>query len=141
MSFKDILAKPIEDIKSPPPVPMGTYDWRIKGHEFGESAQKKTPYCRFLCQAIAASDDVDQTLLESVGGLDECEMRVTFYLTEDAAFRLREFLENDVGLSGPTLEALIPQATNQVFRGYVTQQVNTDTGKPFSELKKTMKAA
>jgi hypothetical protein len=140
-SFKDILAKPIEEIKSPPPVPMGTYDWRVKGHEFGQSNQKKTDYVRFLVQAIAAGDDVDDSQLAEIGGVEACEMRLTFYITEDAAFRLREFLEKDLGLSGPTLEALIPQATNAVFRGYVSQQVNAETGKPFSELKKTMKAA
>lgn len=138
-SFKDILAKPIADIKAPPPVPMGTYDWRIKGHEFGESAQKKTPYVRFTVAAIANGADVDTALLESIGGIAECEMKLTFYISEDSAFRLREFLENDVGLNGPSLESLIPQATNNTFRGYVGQRTSEDGSKIFSEITKTMK--
>lgn len=138
-SFKDILSKPIAEIKAPPPVPMGTYDWRIVSHEFGESAKKKTPFVRFQVAAISAGEDVDQEALTAFGGIAEAEMKIDFYISEDAAFRLKDFLEKDVGLTGATLEDLIKQTINQTFRGYVTQKPSEDGTKLFSALDKTMK--
>lgn len=142
MSFKDILKKPIADIKAPPPMPIGTYDFRIKSHEFVESGKKKTPGVQFNVVPTRAHDDVSQDELKTMEKpLSEIEKKLTFWISEDSAFRLREFLENDLGLSGPSLDVLIPQAVNTLFAGYVNQRPSEDNTKMFSEITKTAKAA
>ena len=145
-SFKAILDKPIEEIKAPPQLPAGTYDWRIKGHEFTESGKVnnktgvKTAGVRFTVSPFAVGEDVDKDLISAMAKpFSEAEMRLTFWITEDSAFRLRDFLEKDVGVTGASLAALIPAATNGAFRGYVKQSVNEDSGKPYSEITKTFK--
>lgn len=116
-NFADLMNKPVEEAEKPKPVPDGTYLATIMKHEFGTSAKKNTPYLRFDFKLIAATDDVDAELLEEVGGeefLAKKVMRSDFYLTDDAMYRLREFLENalELNVSGRNFDDVIPEATN-----------------------------
>lgn len=98
--YKTLLQKPADSFKKPPTWPAGTYHGKIKQTEFGESSQKKTPYLRVIAQPIAAGEDVDQERLASPGpGLPPIDMskrtfRTDFYLTEDALYRLTEFMHS-----------------------------------------------
>lgn len=142
MSFKDILAKPIAEVEAPQAIPLGTYDFRIKNHEFVESGKKKTPGVQFNVIPTRAHEDVSQEELSALKKpFSSREMKLTFWITEESAFRLREFLENDIGLTGANLESLIPQAANAIFAGYVNQRPSEDNTKMFSEITKTLKAA
>ena len=140
-NFQSILQKPIEEIKAPSPMPIGSYLCRVTKFEFGESRDKKTPFVMYTLVPYQAEEDVDRALLEAIEGLEGKELRLTFYITEDAAFRLREFLENDVEVAGTNLEAMIPQASGQPVGVYVGQRVDKDTGKVYSEIKKTFKVS
>lgn len=138
VDFKGILSRPVEEIKAPPPFPMGTYLSRIKGHEMVESGQKKTPGVRFTLNPFQAQADVDQEQLTEFGALDK-EIRLTFWVSEDSAYRLKEFLVDHLGLVGNSLDEMIPQATNQTCQTYITQKL-TEDGRTFSEVQKTAKA-
>ncbi len=98
MAFADILNRPSSQTEKPKPLPVGTYLAMVKGqHEEGESAQKKTPFVKFALQLLQAADDVDEVALaEALKGkpLHEKTISVTFYITEDAAWRLGKFLED-----------------------------------------------
>lgn len=91
--FKSLLQKPADSFKKPPTWPGGTYHGKVKLTEFGESSQKKTPYLRVIAQPYAAGEDVDQAALESLNiDMSKRTFRDDFYLTEDALYRLTEFM-------------------------------------------------
>lgn len=93
-NFTSILDKPSEDAERPKPMPAGTYQCVIKGMpEFGKSDKKQTDYARFTLQPLQADEDVDQEELDAAGGLATRTVPVTFYITENSEYRLREFLD------------------------------------------------
>lgn len=102
--FSGILDRAAGSIERPPTMPMGQYIWKIKGlPEYDKSAQKKTPYAEYTCVPTKALDTVDEEALEACLNrktgkklLSDMVQKLTFYLTEDATFRLKEFLINDL---------------------------------------------
>ena len=91
-NFKDLLAKPAETFEAPKPLPVGTYTALIAGHTFGESRQKKTPFVEFTFRPMSAHPDVDPQALADYGSVLK-EMKMQFYLTEEAVFRIRTLAE------------------------------------------------
>jgi len=81
---------------------------------------------------------VDTELLPE--GCQQKEMRLTFYLTENALFMLRDFFEKTMKFSvnGVTFSDLIPGTTGQHFLGTVTQEVSGD--RIFSNIDRTAPA-
>lgn len=105
-NFAQLLRKPADEVKRPEALPDGTYFGTIQGHEFGESKQKKTPYIQFNIILTHAGDGVDTEGLEPNGR----KFRDTYYLTEDAMWRLKDFLEGlGVNTEGRSFDELIPQ--------------------------------
>jgi hypothetical protein len=103
-TFSSILDRPSNSIEKPKPLPVGTYLAMTKGlPREDKSAKKQTPFVEFSMQLLQAADDVDQEALQAVLGskaLNEITMKNTFYLTDDAAWRLQKFLEADLGIEG-----------------------------------------
>ena len=99
-NFGAILDRPSGEIKRPPPLPVGTYVWLIKGlPRMDKSARKQTEFVEFNCVPVEPQDDVDEEDLEAVGGiagLSEKPHSLTFYLTDKSAYRLVEFMVNDL---------------------------------------------
>jgi hypothetical protein len=99
-NFSSILDKPASTIERPPALPVGTYLTVIKGlPEYGESSKQKTPFIAFTHELISAAEDVDAEALEEAGGLRNKDgsprtLKNTYYTTEAAGWRLREFLEH-----------------------------------------------
>lgn len=125
VDFSSLLGKRSDEITRPKPLPIGTYRWVITSHEFGESAQKKTPYVRFKAKPTMAESDVDADLLAQHENWQSKEMKVDFYITDDALFRLDEFLEKaGVEDGNRTLAERIPETTNCEFRAVVEHQVD-----------------
>lgn len=126
IDFTSILSRSADTIERPKPTPQGTYIGVIVEHEFGESSKKKTPYVRFWVKPIAAEDDVDPDALAENPKWNEKSLRLDFFLTEDALYRLTGFLEGSIGLtiSGRTLAELIPETAGQSIRVYVTHEIS-----------------
>lgn len=141
-SFESILDTPATEVERPKPLPAGTYDAIVKGlPEYGESSQKKTPFCRFTLAMQAAGEDVDAEELESIGGLEGKSLKSTYYTTPDALFRLTDFLEHcGIDLDGKTIRQAIDETPNCSVKAVITHRASEDGQQIFAEVKRTMKA-
>lgn len=98
-----ILDRQGSEIERPKPLPVGTYRAIVVGApRFDKSTKKGTDYVEFTLKFTSAEDDVDEddlahALTKPSGQtipLAEKTNRVTFYLTEDATWRLKDFLKH-----------------------------------------------
>jgi len=97
VDFRSILSNKVGAIEKPKPLPMGTYAAVFDSWEAQEIGQKKTPGIKVTFKLTAPGDDVDMDELEQVGGLPAVMKRkvnTTYWLTDDAMYRLREFMED-----------------------------------------------
>lgn len=126
VNFKDLLTVNLDEVKAPSALPEGTYHGNIASFEYGDNNKNRTPYVRFSLKFHSASDDVDPKDLADID-LSARKMSTDFYLTPDARFRLKDFLES-LGLktSGSTFDELIPEAVGQSVIAYVTQRFNPE---------------
>jgi hypothetical protein len=101
--LSSILDRAGTEIERPRPLPPGTYRAIVTGApRFDKSTKKGTDYVEFTVKFIAAEEDVDEddlahALTKPSGDtvpLTEKTTRITFYLTEDAAWRLKDFLKH-----------------------------------------------
>lgn len=141
VDVKSLLGRKIEDVEAPKPVPAGHYKATIRGHEFGKSTKNQTPYVRFIVTLSDPDDDVDDSALDAFGGLEKLmnrKMYVTFFLTEDAIFRLRDFFEKDLKLdiSGRNFDDVIPEVNGLDFKVLIEQTLS-DKGQIFSNIAST----
>lgn len=96
--FASLLEKKVEETERATPLPNGSYKVVATRHETGESSKKKTPYTRIFFKIEEPLGDVDLEELKKVKKVTEKERFDDFYMTEDAMFRLREFLEQTLKL-------------------------------------------
>lgn len=141
--FNSILNKQADEVEAPKPLPPGTYTAIAVRHEFGESQRNKTPYCRFWFKPTEPQEDVDADRYEEFGGaeaLTKKEVREDFWLTDDALFRLRNFLEGAAGLdiTGQTLAELIPEANNAEVLVEIVHSTSQDGERIFTNIGKIM---
>lgn len=94
-NFGQILDKPSTEIERPKPLPSGTYTCVVKGMpRYDKSSKKQTEFAEFILQPLAASEDVDEEALKEMGGFSDKTIRATYYLTEDAIWRLKKFCDD-----------------------------------------------
>ncbi len=138
--FSSILDTAPADIERPKPRPAGTYHCVINGQpRYDKSARKQTPFVEFLLKPIAAMEDVDEEELAEVGGFENWNIRATYYLTEDAIWRLKDFLSH-AGLdidAYPSLRAAIDDVPNQEILASVRHRSSEDGTQVFAELART----
>lgn len=128
-NFSNLLNKPADDIKKPPVLPEGTYFGTLTGQPtFGESSQKKTPFVQWTGQYSHAAPDIE--LVDEEGkpiNLEGKKFYFSHYLTEDAMWRLVEFIKScGVETEGRTLSELIPQCAGKAVQLSVVQRPNKD---------------
>ena len=98
-NFSSVLDKPATAIARPKPLPIGPYLAVVEGlPRYDKSSKKQTDFVEFSLRITAAADDVDPDELAEIGltlkdGTPRT-MKNTYYLTEDAAWRLKKFLED-----------------------------------------------
>lgn len=93
-SISSVLDQKVGDYERPKSLPVGEYICTVQSHEFGKSSKKQTDFVRFALKPLEAMETVDSEALAEIGGLGEKTIRATFYLTENAGYRLKEFLEH-----------------------------------------------
>lgn len=145
VDFAALMSKPVDEAEKPKAAPAGTYLATIVGHEFGTSSKKNTPFCRFNFQLLAPQNDVDADALEEVGGsdfLNTKRMRTEFYLTDDAMYRLREFLEDalELNCAGRNFDEVIPEAVNQQILVNITHSLSEDGKTTYANIDSFAKA-
>lgn len=130
--LNDLLSKPAEAYVPPPTLPVGTYDFAIVKHELGESSQKKTPFVRYHLRPVSPHEDVDAEALSAYGPFNK-ELRLDFYITEEALFRLNEFLGKlNLNIKLP-LSELIPSAVGLSVTAVVSHR-NGNDNRPYAEI-------
>jgi hypothetical protein len=137
VNFASLLGKTVtEEAKRPPSLPAGTYHGIIQKWEPGESQQKKTPYVRMHVQLLSAGEDVPADQLEGID-FSKKQLRRDYFLTEDAMFRLHEFLKA-VGIEfvgKPLGEALQEVIGKQVIADVAAKMNQQDPSQPpFNEI-------
>jgi hypothetical protein len=138
-SFEDILNTPMDSIKPPPLLPVGSYHTVIKGlPEKGKSKEKQTDFFKFTHRIIAALDDVDPEELETAfpEGVAGKEIDNSFYITEKSAFMLTDFLKN-CGITGLSVREAIDNTPNAEVIIFVKHEPSQDGQRMFARVGRT----
>ncbi len=126
VNFRQILSVKADDVKAPAPLPEGTFHGTIDRFEFGESKNNKTPYLRYSVKLTHAGEDVSPSDLEGVE-LASRKLSNDFWLTNDALFRLTDFIKSlGIDTTGRSLDELVPETLNMPVVVYVTQRMNPE---------------
>lgn len=132
--FGTLLSKPLDDVKKPAPLPAGTYHGRVLSYEPMESREKKTPYIRFHIAVSHAGDDIDPELITGVD-LTKRQLRRDYFLTPDAEWRLKEFIQScGVPTTGRSFNETLPELQNASVIISVTQRPGRDGDEFFNDI-------
>ncbi len=140
VNLSELLQVQVESVERPPTFPVGPYNAIVMSHELGKSSQKGTPFCRFFIKLLNPHEGVDEDLFDEAGGMEKLltrkEMRLDFYLTPDAMYRLREFLEDTCQLScsGRNFDVVIPEANNTEITIEIGHQAGQKEGEVFMQI-------
>jgi len=142
--FRNILNTATVDMVPPPLPPTGTYQALFGQYKLDKAKNEaQTPYAEYPVTLIAPEGDVDAEQFAEFGGqarLGKVKMRHTFYLSEDARFRLRAFINDTLGISDedtPTLGDCLLAGVNKTVLVTIQHRINQRTGKPVAEISTT----
>jgi ribosomal protein S10 len=144
-NFQSILDKPAAEVKRPLPLPVGTYLWLIINQpRIDKSPKEQTQFVEYTFRCLQPMDDVDPQALgdykargSEVAGK---ELKVTFWLTEAAAYRLVNDDNNGfldiLGLdkSGKSLSQLISEAPGNQVLGSITHSNSKDGSQVYANI-------
>lgn len=141
-NFASILDEAPTEVDRPKPLPAGTYKFIVGSGEYDKSSKKGTPFVKFPLKPIEAESDVDEEELKEAGGLENKTIRATFYLTEDAVYRLDEFHQHcGLDLSDASSRRhRNDEVMNSEVRGVVKHRTSDDGSQVFAELARTLSA-
>ena len=129
--FSALLKRPAGESKKPPALPVGDFPGIIKSHELGDNNKNKTPYVRFFVGLTGWPDEVDADDREQDGkpiDLSKKQFRKDFYLSDDALWRLDEFIKAmGVDATGRDYEEVLPELTGLQCTVEVQQYMNQNT--------------
>ena len=112
-SFSSILDRAPSEIEKPKPLPTGSYVTLLVGQpRIDKSTKKQTEYREFTHKILSAGEDVDEDDLKAyLGGkkLTDVLMKNTYYITEGAVWRLKEFLEHCGIEEGESLREMVEE--------------------------------
>ena len=146
-NFGAILDTPATDIAPPKPLPVGSYVCLVMGlPKMDKSTRKQTEFVEFTLKYMSALDDVDEEALDDAltkpsgeqTALTEKTTKITFYLTENAIWRLKKFLEDDLQIEAEdrTLRQMIDDAPGRQVL-IALRHGAADSGLPFAEIAST----
>ncbi len=140
-NFGALLDKPASDVERPKPLPQGSYHCIVKGlPRFDKSSKKFTEFVEFTLQPTAAGEDVDEEDLAAMGGIANKTIRATYYITEDALWRLKDFLSHCGIEEDGSLRNMIDQTPNCEVIAFIKHRASEDGQSVFAELAKTAPA-
>lgn len=133
-NFGSVLDKPTEEIKRPPALPQGTYVFAVQGlPRQDKSTKKQTEFVEFTCKPIQAQDDVDaddlKAFTDAYGSIGDKAQKLTFYLTDNSIYRLKEFMIDDLKIEEEdTLRPMLEKTVGAQFLGQI-KHTPSDDGK------------
>lgn len=153
--FTDALNRNMEDIKRPPPLPIGHYVMTITkmpdAPEPLNSSKGDYEKLTINCQTVSATDDVDPDELEEYGNPAGVPLRIDFIFNNDPAEeakfegtlnRLKEFMQKcGVDASSGSLGEKLSELVGAQFIGEVKQRPDpNDSNVLYNEIGKTTAA-
>jgi hypothetical protein len=144
-NFGTILDRPASEFKRPKPLPVGTYVCVVQDLPRRDKSTKKgTEFVEFTLKPVEASSDVDEEDLKAMGGFTNKTLRVTFWLTEDAAWRLSKFLVDDLQIEAEdedgeekSLNQMCSEVVNRQVLAYVKHQASDDGTTTYAQVSTT----
>jgi hypothetical protein len=149
--FSQLLKKPAGEAKKPPPLPAFDYMGLIKSYEVGDQNRNRTPYVRLqvalqgwpdnMPDEWTVSDSEGQVHTVSKGDVDlsKRQMRKDFYLTDDALWRLDEFIRScGIDPRGRDYDEIIPELVGQPITVEVQQYLNQQTNEIGNQIGKVV---
>lgn len=147
-TFGSILDKQSSDVERPKPLPPGTYHCVVDGQPRQDKSSKKgTEFVEFSLKPLSALDDVDRGDLTaaltsgdgSVKALADKRIRATYYLTEDALWRLKKFLTQDLLIEEgkKKIRQMVGEAQNRQVLALVKHVPSDDGQSIFAQLAST----
>lgn len=122
--FSDLLKKPAGEAKKPEAFPAGNYPGIVKSFEVGDNNKNKTPYVRFNI-GLTGVPDGDE--FEALVGTDlsKRSFRRDYYLTDDALWRLDDFIRScGIDPKGRAYEEILPDLVGVAVLVEVQQYMN-----------------
>lgn len=148
LDMKSLLSRPAGNAPKPQALPVGNYGGKITKYEYDNKNKNNTPYARYQVILNQWPDNVTEDEKVMVDGegvskpidLTKRSLRKDFYLTDDAFWRLDEFLKT-MGLEGGSYEELIPKAVGMDVIVEVQQYVNQTTSEIGNQLGRILSPA
>jgi|TARA_R110000824_G_scaffold230800_5_gene418493 hypothetical protein len=140
VNWEELLSANPEEIERPEPVPPGTYTGVITEFKLDTSRNKGTPYVQYLIRPVSPGADVDNEAFQKFGGSEKLAAKTlqqNYYMTPDAQWRLKAFLEKlGIPFGGRSFQAIIPEAVNKQVTVHVVHRLNQTrpTDPPFAEI-------
>lgn len=138
--FSSILDKQPADVKPPEALPTGSYLCVVKGMpRYDKSTKKGTPFIEYTLVIIQPMEDVDADALAEFGDCKGKVIKATYYDTEGAGYRLKEFYEH-CGLdveNAESMRELVDQPNGCQVIAYMKQEPSDDGRRMFSKLSGT----
>ena len=143
-SFSSILDRAPSEIEKPKPLPQGSYVTILVGQpRFDKSTKKQTEYAEFTHKILSAGEDVDEDDLKSYLGegkkLTDVLMKNTYYLTEGATWRLKDFLGH-CGIDVDNLDSLregVEETPGKQVGIFINHEASQDGTSVFARIGKT----
>lgn len=135
-NFEDILNTPMSDVEKPKPRPVGTYVGVVtKAPEIKKIGQKETLAAIFEIKLLQPGADVAIDQLQEAGGIGERTVRLTQFLTADALWRLKSFLEA-LGIQddGRPIGAYLPETVGRQALYKIKHRPSPDGATLFEEI-------
>jgi hypothetical protein len=152
--FTSVLDTPSTEVARPKALAQGTYVWMVKGlPRIDKSAKKGTEFSEYTLQCMEACEDVDAENLKfsltkasgDVTPLTERSVRYTLYHTEDALWRLKQFLdhcqipdEDDEG-NVRSIRERMQDVPGKIILGHIKHSPSDDGDVMYANIDKTAK--
>lgn len=135
--FSSILDKAPADVKPPETLPVGSYLCTVQGlPRHDKSTKKGTPFIEYTLIIQQPMDDVDEDALNAFGDVKGKPIKATFYDTEQAGYRIKEFFEH-CGLdteSVDTLRELVDSPNGCQVIAHLKHEASDDGKRTFARL-------
>lgn len=119
-------------------MPSASYPGIIKTFEMGDNNKNKTPYVRFHLGYTGWPDEVDSEARAGIE-LQKRQQRKDFYVSEDALWRLDEFVRTcGVEPHGRAYGEIFPELIGKEVLIEVLQDLNQSTNEMFNKIEKVV---
>jgi len=137
-NFGAILDRAPADVKPPETLPVGSYLCIVQGlPRYDKSTKKGTEFAEYTLIIQQAMDDVDEDELKAFeGGVKGKVIKATYYLTDGAVYRLKEFFEHcgiDVD-AAESMRQLMDEPNGCQVIAYMKHEASDDGKRTFARL-------